>query len=733
MRRLVPVTLLSLCSASALAIGACDQIAGIGAPTLVSGEAGTDGEAQSGMPDGETTSNDATINDAGSDAVFQDVSSIPPVDGSTDSPITTDANACIGACTPGATQCTDAGVETCAGQDAGCAAWAVTSACSPGQACTFTEDAGASCACALNACGPDGGTACENAGAILDTCSVDSKGCAYVSASGPCPSGEFCSGQAPNAACSSTCTPSCTSGQTECVTGGLATCTSVNNCLEWGAAVACGPHQQCQGAVGSAQCTCAIDPVCQGAASYCENGTLVTCTTDSNGCAYQQTSQACSSGACEVSGSTASCCAQACNGTCATLDTVHGIFVSASSTGASGCGPSNAPCPTIAAAIAAAPQLGIAAPVIYLDKGNYPEQVTLINGVTLRGGWTYASGTGTWTKDCFANANGSAVIAPTSGASVVVATGVTAALDTLTIQTKPTANAGESLYGVIATGGTTLTMTNVVVTAAAGGAGSPGSTQTPPAGPQPPCAGSDGKAASSPGANGSPTAASYSSTGYAPGNGTNGGPGNAGDDGVGGGSDSCAQPTPCANNGSIAPTTTPCAIAEDAGPVVCSGNGTSGCGGPGGAAGSAGGGGGASVALYVWGSVVQISGGQLTAGNGGAGGAGGVGGPAPTAWSNSGGAAGSSASYYACAKEHQSSGFFCLSFEQTLDGGTTGGAGGAGSAGGAGASGSGGDSFGYYVGGGGSVTGTFPTPIFGTAGTSPGPVAGAPGNAGAHN
>jgi len=126
--------------------------------------------------------------------------------------------------------------------------------------------------------------------------------------------------------------------------------------------------------------------VCTAGATRCASGGLETCAVQSDGCTDWGPSVACTSGTCVQDGGPAACCANICNGTCESLDTADGVFVSTSSSATSGCGAITQPCGTIAAAIAMAPSLGKATPVIYLDKGTYAEHVTLGANMTLRGG-----------------------------------------------------------------------------------------------------------------------------------------------------------------------------------------------------------------------------------------------------------------------------------------------------------------------------------------------------------
>jgi hypothetical protein len=124
-----------------------------------------------------------------------------------------------------------------------------------------------------------------------------------------------CSGMAPSAGCSLTCTNSCTPGQTSCVAGGLATCTlGSNGCYSYSTPAACGPHQACTGSAGSAACTCEAAPSCSTTGTACASASAyVTCQADANGCLYTTgTTTTCPNGACYGAAGSAQCCTNAC-------------------------------------------------------------------------------------------------------------------------------------------------------------------------------------------------------------------------------------------------------------------------------------------------------------------------------------------------------------------------------------------------------------------------------------
>src|SRR5580658_1458932 len=133
-----------------------------------------------------------------------------------------------------------------------------------------------------------------------------------------------------------------------------------------------------------------------------------------------------------------------------------GIYVTPTGADATGCGASRgAPCLTIAGAIASTSYFA-GRDTIFVGAGTYVEKVTPPAGVTIMGGWEVSGST--WTFDCGTNPEADVIVrAPSTSNTTVLASSVGGAvtLSTLTIESKATANAGESLYGVFATGATT--------------------------------------------------------------------------------------------------------------------------------------------------------------------------------------------------------------------------------------------------------------------------------------
>jgi hypothetical protein len=96
----------------------------------------------------------------------------------------------------------------------------------------------------------------------------------------------------------------CEEGSTKCSGDGVQTCTNG----QWGAAVACGVRQTCLGLVGTAKCTCNIDPVCSSVGGVCANAsTLATCSQDAQACFYQSSAMTCTNGACSGTAGAAFC------------------------------------------------------------------------------------------------------------------------------------------------------------------------------------------------------------------------------------------------------------------------------------------------------------------------------------------------------------------------------------------------------------------------------------------
>jgi len=265
--------------------------------------------------------------DGGHDATLQDAAVDSGPDAIADAAGDVgDAVVCPSVCTSGQSVCGDGGVLTCEVPDGGsCRTWVETTTCGVHQTCGNPADGGAAtCSCIATACAGNG-TACQpGAGNVLLTCTTDVNGCAFVADAGACStSGYVCSGSAPNAACSATCTSTCALGQQECVGSDIAVCGDAGNgCLAYGFPGACSDsYMSCTGSVGTANCTCNADPFCSSSASSCYQNGIITCHQDTSGCWYHSTS-ACGAQVCYVDAGTVGCCttvgctpgAQTCDG-----------------------------------------------------------------------------------------------------------------------------------------------------------------------------------------------------------------------------------------------------------------------------------------------------------------------------------------------------------------------------------------------------------------------------------
>jgi hypothetical protein len=415
-------------------------------------------------------------------------------------------------------------------------------------------------------------------------------------------------------------------------------------------------------------------------------------------------------------------------------DYAHGVFVSLGGQ-PSACGSPSVPCTSIQTAITLAAANGKA--WVYVDSGTYVEQLTLPGaGITVQGGWTDLGGN--WSRQCASNRASSVVVqAPNADSATVLAsyTG-SASLDTLTIQSKPqnAVAAGETIYGVFATGAsTTLTLGDVDVNVVQGGDGTTG-----PGGGQGQAGATTGcnpPATGSMGGNGTPGpggTTSYDLQGF------HRGDGQAGGSGIDGGNGTAAtNPPSCVNQCSTCNCDVPCEggvmpyCCDTVNKQVCGAAGLAGCGGKGGGGGQGGVGGGASIGVLAWDATVTIDTGNYTTGNGGTGGNGGAG---------AGGGAGASAPgfttqmvmFTGCHDVMNN----CIFLNGDVISGSGGGMGGSGGAGSGGGGGAGGDSYCYYSGGAAKVnaSGWSCMPgLAGKGGNQGGSNQGANGNAGMHN
>ncbi|MET0391472.1 MAG: hypothetical protein ABW321_36190 [Polyangiales bacterium] len=298
-----------------------------------------------------------------------------------------------------------------------------------------------------------------------------------------------------------------------------------------------------------------------------------------------------------------------------------GIFVSPPPVGSmqDNCGSAREPCGTIALGIERAQETN--RELVFLDAREYSETVQLAAGITLQGGWDNISGT--WTRHCGSTPETKTVLHATSEAAVWAEYEGRAVLDTLSIESLPTADVGQTLYGVFARGASTeLALHRVRIHAAPGGTGAPGAVGVTAPAPTEGCAAGSGEAASGVGAPGGHAAVgSFAATGYVPGLGAVGEQGPSGQNAV------LAEVTcrPCVTSGSCARGADGVCGGTLSGGESCPTAGAPGCGGPGGSGGSGGGGGGSSIALFAWEARVTLEASVLTSSAGGGGGLGGEG------------------------------------------------------------------------------------------------------------
>jgi hypothetical protein len=390
-----------------------------------------------------------------------------------------------------------------------------------------------------------------------------------------------------------------------------------------------------------------------------------------------------------------------------TIDAVAIYVAPATGEDSDNCGDRTKPCKTIAFSQQRATVFGRTR--ILLSRGVYRESVTLSAGMTLEGGWDIL-GTD-WIRTCLEPRNRAAVIqAPNNANTTITATNVAteATLRTLTIRSKDTARAGESLYGLVSHGATTkVLLDDVSVDVARGGDGAVG--VVGPVGSAPAAAGScpvaDGGRGTDgligPGADGG----TFGPTGYVP---SSGGKGSLGTGGLGG---TTPGTPPCVDCFTCTGVLLGCN--SDPAPQNCGGVGKTGCGGGPGGGGEPGGGGGASIGLYVWEGQVTCRASSIHAGAGGAGGAGGPGGGGAF---GSSGAVGPTTGTCNTACNGDLGG--CHPTEAGANGGPAGGTGGRGGMGGQGGGGPGGPSYAIVRGATGVVNATDTTLAHGDAGAS---------------
>jgi hypothetical protein len=406
----------------------------------------------------------------------------------------------------------------------------------------------------------------------------------------------------------------------------------------------------------------------------------------------------------------------------ATADATAGIFVSPSgSTDATTCGTETVPCASVQTGLDRAHVI-TGKSIVYVARGTYQESIVLYPGLRLEGGWDVLdNGTSnSWVQACSA-ASSAVVIQPQTQNVTVAAVdlGGSVTVATLTIASKPMAANGESLYGLFARGAsTTLTLTNVNVTVAAGGDGTTGADGPPGDAGGSGCAAEDAAAGVVGSLGLGADAGVFDPDGWEPQGGTPGSVGTGGAGGATGSTGACSACGSCQNF-------LGCSFKTN-GTNSCGASGLPGCGGDPGSAGNPGGGAGSSIGVYVWDATVMLEGSSIQVargGNGGSGGSGGLGG------AGGGGVVGEAGA--ACSTSCNGS---CNPVSGNGPGGAAGGSGGNGGQGGAGGGGAGGCSYATFQGGTGSVLATMTTLAHGEAGLGGGPdsAAGAIGVAGDH-
>jgi MYXO-CTERM domain-containing protein len=136
-------------------------------------------------------------------------------------------------------------------------------------------------------------------GNVPQQCILGSSGCYVLQAAAACAAGDVCD----HGTCQATCTDACTSGTSRCSGANLELCGHFGSvpCNTWGAATACPTGQSCTGDVcSSPACTDACEP----GAIECQGGSLLTCTSETDGgCHAWSAPNACQPGqTCAASG-----------------------------------------------------------------------------------------------------------------------------------------------------------------------------------------------------------------------------------------------------------------------------------------------------------------------------------------------------------------------------------------------------------------------------------------------
>ena len=280
-----------------------------GAASASDGAAGNDGAA-GGTTDGGVDAVEAA--DAADATDATEDASVDAEDGG-------DAGdaACQNACTLGAMRCgPNGGIETCVTGQSTCTVWGTEAACGTHQVCGASGSSVA-CACKTSSC-TTAGDFCSSA-TEKTTCAVDGDGCFFATA-GPtaCGSHQSCSGAAGSATCTCNVDPNCASGtDTFCAsTTSESFCASdADHCFFVDHTTSCGGNQTCTGSRPTGACTCnAAPPQCTAdGVTFCDsNGNSETCKKDGNGCFTVTTTTCGSHQTCNATSGQCACNASAC-------------------------------------------------------------------------------------------------------------------------------------------------------------------------------------------------------------------------------------------------------------------------------------------------------------------------------------------------------------------------------------------------------------------------------------
>ncbi len=156
---------------------------------------------------------------------------------------------CEADCTPGARRCVGPAAYTeCRGED--CPRWSTAVDCGEGEACQAGQCGGGGGEC-TDQCRP-GELTCLGQDQF-QRCQMQESGCLDYSPAEACPPGRVC---APEEGCVLACgEPECNEGDVRCFQGGQQSCVrTAEDCVVWGAVIACDQGTQCRGGVCEAAC-----------------------------------------------------------------------------------------------------------------------------------------------------------------------------------------------------------------------------------------------------------------------------------------------------------------------------------------------------------------------------------------------------------------------------------------------------------------------------------------------